>query len=92
MTRKEQLLHILNTLRLQQCAYSSSEQSAFCDCKFTGGQVLAMAKEEDGNGCPELYCVIRVIEAMHEDLVDGLFVPTSDLDHLEFVRIIRDDE
>jgi len=95
MTRKQQLLHILNALHNRQCSYITVQnpgtpevktvRAERCDCKFTDGQSLAFS--EAGNGCPEIYVIKRVIENMSEDLCETVFDPMTDPRKLKLVSL-----
>lgn len=61
---KDELIRVVNLVRKNLCcAYRSDSH---CDCKFGVGDTL-MSHHEQGNGCPELLTVMRILQDMPED-------------------------
>ena len=60
---KDDLVRNLEKIRLQRCAYSSSN---FCDCKYGNPLDEPSIMSETFSGCPEIGMAKRMFECMTE--------------------------
>lgn len=72
ITDRESVKEVIRILQRKHCVYDGygftngdSNPPPFCDCKF--GMTKNSHSHGEKNGCPELRCVVELLEAMTDE-------------------------